>query len=1264
MNRPLIALFAVILTALVSSHAVAQPAGPDLVVYDDAILSPWMDASWDATVRFESTSHVFSGAYSIRVVTTSATGALSLRHGNQGSAGISSYPYETLSLAVYAQGSEMSLSVFFENDQGQAFPHVNRVVDGNLWAVVSIPMSELNPNNLTVHRFALQQGSDKRRTFYVDDIRFKGKPIPFPPALVFPPNGATDIVTAPVLAWNQSAGADSYHLQVSAAPDFASTVVDQNNIVDTSYGVSGLAQGTTYYWRVNSSNGGGASEWSGLWSFTTIEPPPATPNLVSPLNGAGGISTNPLLVWNTSVGGETYRLQVSTVPDFSSMLIDQTNILDTSYAASGLLQGTTYYWRVNSSNGGGASDWSSVWSFATAPAIPNLASPANGAGEVSTSPTLVWQSAPGAATYRLQVAADSTFGTTVTDLAGIADTVFAMNGLSYRTTYYWRVNASYQNGSSDWSTVWSFTTQSRWVTQVSGTSAFLSGVSFVDSNTGTVVGSGLEGGVIIRTTDGGNTWIDQVPPSTNVLHAVSFTDVGTGTVVGDWGVIVRTTDGGQIWTAQPSGTQASLLGVAFTDANTGTAVGDAILHTSNGGASWTAQASGTSHILYGVDFVDAEIGWVVGGTIAVPHYNAYLVILHTTDGGMTWVKQKEEAGGWLNAVSFADANIGTAVGGTGVILRTTNSGITWEWQSSGVSTQLNGVSFVNKFTGTVVGDYGIILQTTNGGLTWTNETVGTSYHLRGVSGVMSGNEVVWTVVGSEGTIHRGTTILEPPPTVPTLASPTNGSQGVAITPTLTWNPSERVVAYELQASLDSTFSSVVVQDYRYGQTAYDLGGQANSSTVFWRVRAANSGGNSEWSETWSFTIQPPQSGWISQLSGTSQDLYAVFSIDADTAIAVGESVILRTNDAGTTWNKTSIKDWLAGITFIDLYTGIAVGGANTILRTTDCGITWAQQTITDQAYVSFVDVDFADARHGTAVGLYANPVGIMHTTDGGITWSVPSVDMFYYSELRGVSFGDSVTGVAVHWPDFILRTTDAGSTWTQIPDSLPTFLVKVDLQDDNTGVGLGNGVLTTEDGGLTWTRLSVPSELGLGELSMFDGNTGVALGNPGIIVYTNDRFANWAVQSSGTSERLWGVSLASATTGFAVGERGVILRTTTGGAAPGGSEPGTAPATRLQTTLKLPTSFDMLQNYPNPFNPSTIIRYELPEPTRVKLQVFNILGQLVSTLEDQLRPAGYHHVTFDASSLPSGVYVYRLTGQPLSENRQSFLIVRKMILAR
>src|SRR3990172_7960555 len=550
MNRPLIALFAVILTALVSSHAVAQPAGPDLVVYDDAILSPWMDASWDATVRFESTSHVFSGAYSIRVVTTSATGALSLRHGNQGSAGISSYPYETLSLAVYAQGSEMSLSVFFENDQGQAFPHVNRVVDGNLWAVVSIPMSELNPNNLTVHRFALQQGSDKRRTFYVDDIRFKGKPIPFPPALVFPPNGATDIVTAPVLAWNQSAGADSYHLQVSAAPDFASTVVDQNNIVDTSYGVSGLAQGTTYYWRVNSSNGGGASEWSGLWSFTTIEPPPATPNLVSPLNGAGGISTNPLLVWNTSVGGETYRLQVSTVPDFSSLLIDPTNLFPSSYAESGLLQGTKYYWSVK---------------------------------------------------------------------------------------------ASYKNGSSDWSTVCIFTTQSRWVTQVSGTSAFLSGVSFVDSNTGTVVGSGLEGGVIIRTTDGGNTWIGQVPPSTNVLHAVSFTDVGTGTAVGDWGVIVRTTDGGQIWTAQPSGTQASLLGVAFTDANTGTAVGDAILHTSNGGASWTAQASGTSHILYGVDFVDAEIGWVVGGTIAVPHYNAYLVILHTTDGGMTWVKQKEEA---------------------------------------------------------------------------------------------------------------------------------------------------------------------------------------------------------------------------------------------------------------------------------------------------------------------------------------------------------------------------------------------------------------------------------------------------------------------------------------------------------------------------------------------------------------------------------------------------------------------------------------------
>jgi len=71
----------------------------------------------------------------------------------------------------------------------------------------------------------------------------------------------------------------------------------------------------------------------------------------------------------------------------------------------------------------------------------------------------------------------------------------------------------------------------------------------------------------------------------------------------------------------------------------------------------------------------------------------------------------------------------------------------------------------------------------------------------------------------------------------------------------------------------------------------------------------------------------------------------------------------------------------------------------------------------------------------------------------------------------------------------------------------------------------------------------------------------------------------------------------------------------------------------------LPNKIDIKPNYPNPFNPSTTLRFELPEQTEVRLQVFNVLGQRVATLiNSEVREAGFHTVTFDASRQASGMY--------------------------
>jgi hypothetical protein len=81
------------------------------------------------------------------------------------------------------------------------------------------------------------------------------------------------------------------------------------------------------------------------------------------------------------------------------------------------------------------------------------------------------------------------------------------------------------------------------------------------------------------------------------------------------------------------------------------------------------------------------------------------------------------------------------------------------------------------------------------------------------------------------------------------------------------------------------------------------------------------------------------------------------------------------------------------------------------------------------------------------------------------------------------------------------------------------------------------------------------------------------------------------------------------------------------------------------TNEQIPSAFLLGQNYPNPFNPSTIIHYELPRAVNVSLKIFNTLGQVVATLVDGNKDAGYHQAQWDAT-VPGGVYFYRLQARP------------------
>lgn len=88
----------------------------------------------------------------------------------------------------------------------------------------------------------------------------------------------------------------------------------------------------------------------------------------------------------------------------------------------------------------------------------------------------------------------------------------------------------------------------------------------------------------------------------------------------------------------------------------------------------------------------------------------------------------------------------------------------------------------------------------------------------------------------------------------------------------------------------------------------------------------------------------------------------------------------------------------------------------------------------------------------------------------------------------------------------------------------------------------------------------------------------------------------------------------------------------------------------------LPTTYALEAAYPNPFNPSTEIRFALPERAPVSLVVYDALGREVARLVDGTLAAGYHRVQWEASSMPSGLYLYRLTAGTYTETRRMILM--------
>lgn len=187
---------------------------------------------------------------------------------------------------------------------------------------------------------------------------------PAVPTLVTPTNGTTGVSIQPHFIWDSTASAVQWRLQIANDSAFTSVVFTSGIISDTVYTYTGtLNSGSLYWWRVAASDGFTSSAYSSPFKFTTTIAPPT---LLTPTNGATGVSIQPTFVWDSTANAVNWRIKISTDSTFSTVNFMSGLLTDTVYTYTGsLTPGTKYFWEAMSFNGVSDSSWSSKFHYTT-----------------------------------------------------------------------------------------------------------------------------------------------------------------------------------------------------------------------------------------------------------------------------------------------------------------------------------------------------------------------------------------------------------------------------------------------------------------------------------------------------------------------------------------------------------------------------------------------------------------------------------------------------------------------------------------------------------------------------------------------------------------------------------------------------------------------------------------------------------------------------------------------------------------------------------
>jgi photosystem II stability/assembly factor-like uncharacterized protein len=417
--------------------------------------------------------------------------------------------------------------------------------------------------------------------------------------------------------------------------------------------------------------------------------------------------------------------------------------------------------------------------------------------------------------------------------------------------------------------------------------------------------------------------------------------------------------------------------------------------------------------------------------------------------------------------------------------------------------------------------------------------------------------------------------------------------------------------------------------------------------------------------------------------------YSYFSI-RDSTMFADWGGLFRSTDMGRHWSASLPQlvwptiEYMAGNRPSAIF-ALSSCGLN---KTTDVGEHWSLIESSDSAGSLFATAVTYGLEMDDDTLYAATSKGLIRSIDGGRHFE------FVLSEGAVISHLVIHDGkIFANTSKKFYRSADHGKTWDSTAisgikgmaaDGDQMVYVSTNKKNPTTGV-----VLRSRNGGVTWDTTNLQSSY-----VYFIGSTGGNIFASTIdgMYYSNDSGAHWNL-SQGLQKTKWGIfksigkcivfsngtsyisrdsgktfqKLMQVPQGLSIHSMLVFDSLVVAGCAYDGvwtTTPDVLLDVKNPFAGATPRQFLLMNNYPNPFNPQTTIAYELPERSRIRLAIYNLLGQEISVLEQKIAEAGHRTTVWDASRMPSGVYFYRLDAASVSDPSKRYSETKKMIFIK